>query len=158
MMTSKIAGRTRGLNFYSVGKPGKLLLVDAPGYGTRGKAHWGELFYEYIENREQLKRIYILFTAEHGLNPCDHEMLSFLSQKLITPRGTQPFTLQAIVTKSDCLPPQTLSTCVSLIQKAIWRTAPLCLPVIVTSTSKEYPLNVDLVQKNIAEACGLELS
>jgi GTP-binding protein EngB required for normal cell division len=105
----------------------------------------------------RLKRIYILFTAEHGLNACDHEMLSYLSQKLITPRGTQPFTLQAIVTKSDRLPPRALSTCVSFIQKAIWRTAPLCLPVIVTSTSKESPLNVDLVQKNIAEACGLEL-
>lgn len=50
---SYLKGRTRELNFYSVGDPGKLILVDSPGYGTRGKVEWGELFDEYIETREQ---------------------------------------------------------------------------------------------------------
>jgi GTP-binding protein EngB required for normal cell division len=36
-----------------VGDPGRLILVDAPGYGARGKVEWGKLFDEYIENREQ---------------------------------------------------------------------------------------------------------
>jgi GTP-binding protein EngB required for normal cell division len=46
-------GRTKTLNFYRVGDPGQLVLVDAPGYGARGRVEWGKLFDEYIENREQ---------------------------------------------------------------------------------------------------------
>jgi GTP-binding protein len=47
-------GRTRELNFYRVGKePGSLVMVDAPGYGARGKREWGELFDGYLETRKQ---------------------------------------------------------------------------------------------------------
>jgi GTP-binding protein len=149
--------------------------VDAPGYGIRGKVEWGKLFDEYIETREQygfpqttslplnqfflkirLKRIYILFTAKHGLNAFDHEMLSHLSQKLLTPRGTQPYTLQAIITKADQVSTDLLPTSISLIQKAIWEFAPLCLPPIITSTVLSPPFQIDLVRKNIADVCGLE--
>jgi GTP-binding protein EngB required for normal cell division len=41
------------LDFYNVGDPRKLVLVDAPGYGARGKVQWGQIFDEYIETREQ---------------------------------------------------------------------------------------------------------
>ena len=50
---SYLKGRTQALNFYCVGDPGKLILVDAPGYGARGRVQWGELFDKYIETREQ---------------------------------------------------------------------------------------------------------
>ena len=166
------------MDFYSVGDPGKLVLVDAPGYGARGKVQWGEIFNEYIETRKQyafphqlrstqqnvtfffflsirLKRVYILFTAKNGLNAFDRQMLAFLSEKLMTPRGTQPFTLQAIITKADQVRIEELQTNLSLIQKDIWESAPLCLPAIVTSTALSPPFQIDLVQKNIADACGL---
>lgn len=170
-------GRTQALNFYNVGNPGQLVLVDAPGYGARGRVEWGKLFDEYIETREQyvsshymytapsrlktlyfsirLKRIYILFSAKHGLNTFDHQMLSHLSQKLVTSRGTQPYTLQAIITKADLVPTNNLSTSIALIQKAIWESAPLCLPPIVTSTALNPPFQIDRVRKSIADACGL---
>ncbi|KAF8799262.1 P-loop containing nucleoside triphosphate hydrolase protein [Phlegmacium glaucopus] len=155
LLTSKKAGRTQALNFYRVGDPEQLVLVDAPGYGARGRVEWGKLFDEYIENREQLKRIYILFSAKNGLNAFDHQMLSLLSQKLVTERGTQPYTLQAIITKADLVPTNNLSTSIALMQKAIWESAPLCLPAIVTSTALNPPFQIDRVRKNIAEACGL---
>lgn len=42
------------LNFFCVGKPpGKLVLVDAPGYGRRGRLEWGELFEHYVDSRTQ---------------------------------------------------------------------------------------------------------
>jgi GTP-binding protein EngB required for normal cell division len=41
------------LNFYRIGDPEQLILVDAPGYGARGRVEWGKLFDEYIETREQ---------------------------------------------------------------------------------------------------------
>lgn len=154
-MTSKKAGRTQALNFYRVGDPGQLILVDAPGYGARGRVEWGKLFDEYIETREQLKRIYILFNAKHGLNAFDRQMLSHLSQKLVTQRGTQPYTLQAIITKADLVPIDNLPTTIALIQKAIWESASLCLPPIVTSTTSSPPFQIDRVRKNIADACGL---
>jgi len=47
-------GHTKTLNFYQVGKaPGKAVLVDAPGYGGRGRPEWGELFDHYIDNRKE---------------------------------------------------------------------------------------------------------
>jgi len=169
-------GRTQALNFYRVGDPGQLVLVDAPGYGARGRVEWGKLFDQYVENRTQyafpfqlrsshstnlpffsirLKRIYILFSAKHGLNAFDHQMLSHLCQKLVTLRGTQPYTLQAIITKADLVPTNNLPTSIALIQKAIWESAPLCLPAIVTSTALNPPFQIDCVRKNIADACGL---
>lgn len=174
MSHSYVKGRTKALRFYRVG--GRLVLVDSPGYGTRGKVEWGNLFDAYTDTREQyaspasyialnqtlllffsirLKRIYILFTARHGLNESDHQMLSHLSKKLVTPQGKQPFTLQAIITKADQLLPKELSTNVPLIQKAIWESAPLCLPAIVTSTAMSPHFQINLVRQNIAEACGL---
>ena len=50
----KLQGRTRALNFFRVGREaGKMVLVDAPGYGTRGRAEWGELWEHYVDTRPQ---------------------------------------------------------------------------------------------------------
>ena len=108
-----------------------------------------------IFSSTRLKRIYILFSAKHGLNAFDHQMLSHLSQKLLTERGTQPYTLQAIITKADLVPTKDLPSSISLIQKAIWESAPLCLPAIVTSTALSPPFQIDRVRKNILDVCGL---
>ena len=104
----------------------------------------------------RLKRIYILFTAKHGLNEFDRQMLSHLSKKLVTPRGTQPYTLQAIITKADLVTTaDDLPKKISLIQRDIWKSAPLCLPAIVTSVALSPPFQIDLVRKNIVDVCGL---
>ncbi|KAF9554950.1 P-loop containing nucleoside triphosphate hydrolase protein [Agrocybe pediades] len=156
LSTSKKAGHTRSLNFYRVGAdPGKLLLVDTPGYGARGRAEWGALFDHYIQNRKELKRIYILFNAKHGLNETDKQMVAHLSDALVTEQGTQPFTLQAIITKADTVPIANLEQVIAGMKKDIWEAAPLCLPPIVTSAEMRPPFGVDLVRQNIAQACGL---
>jgi hypothetical protein len=42
------------LNFFRIGEPpGNLVLVDAPGYGARGRREWGALFDAYIEQRKE---------------------------------------------------------------------------------------------------------
>jgi GTP-binding protein len=47
-------GKTRTLNFFRVGaEPGRLVVVDAPGYGARGRPEWGELFDHYIDTRKE---------------------------------------------------------------------------------------------------------
>ncbi|KIM44777.1 hypothetical protein M413DRAFT_442740 [Hebeloma cylindrosporum] len=156
LSTSKKAGHTKSLNFYRVGaEPGKLILVDAPGYGARGRPQWGELFDHYVRMRKELRRIYILFNAKHGLNAFDARMLSMLSESLVTARGVQPFTLQAIITKADTVPVDQLEPVIAKIREDIWAAAPLCLPPIVTSTEMSPPFGVDLVRHNIANACSL---
>ncbi|KAF9054734.1 P-loop containing nucleoside triphosphate hydrolase protein [Panaeolus papilionaceus] len=154
--TSAKAGHTKSLNFYRIGaEPGKLLLVDAPGYGARGRPEWGDLFDQYISKREQLKRIYILFNAKHGLNDFDRQMLAHLSGSLLTDRGTQPFTLQAVITKVDLVPSSQLQTTLKTIREDIWKSAPLCLSPLITSSAMSPPFGIEAVRKNIKEACSL---
>lgn len=154
--TSKRAGHTRQLNFYRVGaEPGKLILVDAPGYGARGRPEWGEMFDEYLRTRKELRRVYILFNAKHGLNAHDREMLTHLSSLLITPRGTQPWTLQSIITKTDTIPVNDVPMVIQKLRKDIHDAAPLCLPPILTSTEMKPPFGIDEVRKSIVDVCGL---
>ncbi|KAJ6568407.1 P-loop containing nucleoside triphosphate hydrolase protein [Mycena vulgaris] len=156
LRTSKKAGCTRTLNFFRVGEhPGSVILVDAPGYGARGRPEWGDLFNTYVSTRKQLRRIYILFNGKHILNPADLEMLGHISDTLFTQEGTQPYTLQAIITKADSIPDKSLGQVIPTIQKQIFEAAPLCLPPIITSAVMRPMFGIDKVRANIAEACGL---
>ncbi|KAJ7709027.1 P-loop containing nucleoside triphosphate hydrolase protein [Mycena rosella] len=158
LRTSKKAGCTTTLNFYRVGEhPGSVVLVDAPGYGARGRPEWGDLFNTYASTRKQLRRIYILFNGKHVLNPADLQMLAHLSDTLFSEEGTQPYTLQSIITKADCIPNTSLSQVIPTIQKQIFEAAPLCLPPIITSAVMRPMFGIDAVRANIAEACGLAL-
>jgi GTP-binding protein len=82
-------------------------------------------------------------------------MLSMLSESLVTARGTQPFTLQAIITKADTVPVDQLEPVIGKMRQDIWAAAPLCLPPIVTSAEMRPPFGLDLVRQNITNACGL---
>ncbi|KAL0576936.1 hypothetical protein V5O48_005043 [Marasmius crinis-equi] len=123
--TSKQAGHTRTLNFYRVGEPGKLVIVDAPGYGKRGRPEWGELFDEYVQNRHQLRQILVTLNLKNGINDFDRQMIQKLFQNVIndyagllnsltntTPSSSPPsppkrpsqVRIQPIFTKADELP------------------------------------------------------
>ncbi|KAF7309395.1 p-loop containing nucleoside triphosphate hydrolase protein [Mycena indigotica] len=102
--TSSKPGGTKELKFFRVEitagvttKP--LVLVDSPGYGSRGRAHWGQLFDQYIQERKQLKRIYICFNARHMLKDTDLAMLEHLSKA-----ANGRWTIQPIFTKIDAIP------------------------------------------------------
>ncbi|KAF8884816.1 hypothetical protein BD779DRAFT_1471894 [Infundibulicybe gibba] len=153
--TSKKAGRTRELNFFRVGpEPGKLILVDAPGYGARGRPEWGAMFDRYIKHEGTPARLHS-FQWQTPLNSFDTQMLTHLSKMLLSDRGTQPFTLQSIITKADCIPADQIPTVISRMRRQIWEAAPLCLPPIVTSTQMSPPFGIEEVRKNILDACGL---
>ena len=68
-ITSKTPGRTRQLNFFSVGD--KLNLVDMPGFGYAkvSKAEigsWEKLIYRYFANRANLKKAFFCQTDNIG--------------------------------------------------------------------------------------------
>jgi len=147
-------GRTRTLNFYRVGAdPGSLILVDAPGYGGRGRPEWGEVFDYYVKNRKELRRIFILFNAKHGLNDTDRLMLQSLDERCQESLADgRAFTLQGIITKADKQP---LVGAIKKIQQDIFDAAPSCLPAIVTTAQGSPFFGVEEVRKSIVDACGI---
>jgi GTP-binding protein len=66
-------GRTRELNFFVVGEPPRLRLVDLPGYGYAKApkadiARWTALTRDYLRGRVSLQRVFLLIDSRHGLN------------------------------------------------------------------------------------------
>jgi GTP-binding protein len=154
--SSKKPGRTKTLTFFRIGPtPGKVILVDAPGYGERGRREWGELFNQYLKTRAELCRVYILLNAKHGVNEADKLMLQELDEKI---QSGSRWTLQAIITKAD-LVPLNRDTNISSIKRTIFEHAPTCLPPIVTGSLKSTStaLGVDDLRMSVMEACALAI-
>ena len=91
-------GRTRELNFFTLGKDEALYLVDMPGYGYAkvSKAQvkgWTRLIRDYLRGRRELKRVFLLIDARHGLKDNDRETMTLMDEAAIS--------YQAVLTKSD---------------------------------------------------------
>jgi len=91
-------GRTRELNFFTLGKNAALYLVDMPGYGyaRAPKAQvkgWTRLIGDYLKGRRELKRVYLLIDARHGIKPNDQETLTLLDEAAVS--------YQVVLTKAD---------------------------------------------------------
>lgn len=79
--TSSRPGKTQTLNFYSVNN--RLYLIDVPGYGyaqvdKKTQAKFGMMIEEYLEKREQLKRVFMLVDFRHKPTEDDVLMYNFL--------------------------------------------------------------------------------
>lgn len=63
--TSKKPGRTRTMNFFAVGgedqtgNPGKVVILDMPGYGEGSREEWGPEIMKYLIGRRQYDHIYL---------------------------------------------------------------------------------------------------
>ncbi|KAI0321573.1 P-loop containing nucleoside triphosphate hydrolase protein [Amylostereum chailletii] len=154
MLSSKQPGRTKTLNFFRVGhEPGKLIVVDAPGYGARGRPEWGDLFDHYLKTRSELRRVYILFNAKHGINKSDRQMLQELDAQCQL--GISTWTLQAVITKADSLNAKEMPSRLAELHKNIFEVAPTCLPPLVTAALKHPRSGIEGLRRSISEACDL---
>ena len=92
-------GRTREVNFFLMdGSRGRL--VDLPGYGfaVAGKQttkQFQNLGRDYLRGRVNLKRVYLLIDARHGLKSVDTEALDALDLAAVS--------YQIVLTKTDKL-------------------------------------------------------
>ncbi|TFY68278.1 hypothetical protein EVG20_g3619 [Dentipellis fragilis] len=174
VMSSKKPGKTRMLNFFQVGPDiGKLVLVDSPGYGARGRPEWGSLFDYYLRRRTEcvlswisvsaalmrarasrLRRVYILFNSIHGLNEADKMMLRDLDTRSQSWEGNK-WTFQAVLTKADKATQTDAPDRIAKIREEIFEAAPTCLPPIVTAAGLSPPFGITEVRNSIAEACGI---
>lgn len=94
--TSNTPGRTQQLNFFNLND--RLMIVDMPGYGfaevpLKIKQQWEMLISKYLQERDQLKRLFLLIDARHGLKKNDLEIMDFLDEIGII--------YQIVLTKAD---------------------------------------------------------
>ncbi len=91
-------GRTQELNFFEVGEPTLLRLVDMPGYGfakapIKVAENWRRLVRDFLRGRVVLKRVLLLIDARHGMKPVDAEMMKMLDEAAVGYR--------VVLTKAD---------------------------------------------------------
>jgi GTP-binding protein len=93
-------GRTRELNFFTLGKDAEFYLVDMPGYGyaraPKGEIKgWTRLIRDYLKGRRELKRVFLLIDARHGIKTNDHETMTLMDEAAVS--------YQVVLTKADKL-------------------------------------------------------
>ncbi len=124
-------GRTREINFFLLAE--QMRLVDLPGYGfarvSRSIADkFQDLGRAYLRGRPNLKRVYVLIDARHGLKKVDLEALDALDVSAVS--------YQIVLTKADKIKPHEVDKVVAETLKAIAK-RPAAFPrVLATSAEK----------------------
>jgi len=143
--TSTAPGRTREINFFLLDE--RLRLVDLPGYGfarvSRGAARkFQDLGRAYLRGRVNLKRVYLLIDARHGLKSTDTEALDALD--------TAAVSYQIVLTKADKIRPAELAAVTAATLAGVSRRA-AAFPRVV-ATSSETGLGLADLRAEIAAA------
>ena len=130
--TSNTPGRTQELNFFEVGKPKQLRLVDMPGYGFAEAPkdlvkRWRFLVNDYLRGRAVLKRALVLVDSRHGLKDVDREMMRMLDDAAVS--------YHLVLTKGDKVKPSALG---ALYEATMVEAAkhPAAHPSIFTTSSE----------------------
>ena len=140
-------GRTREVNFFVLDE--RLRLVDLPGYGWAKASKstvktFQNLGRDYLRGRPNLKRVYLLIDARHGLKTVDAEALDALD--------TSAVSYQLVLTKADKLKPHEVDEVVDRTLKAVSR-RPAAFPRVL-ATSSEKGAGIPKLRAEIAAACA----
>ncbi len=131
--TSVTPGRTQELNFFDVGDPAVLRLVDMPGYGfakapLKVVENWRRLVRDFLRGRVVLKRALLLIDSRHGIKPVDAEMMKMLDEAAVVYR--------IVLTKADKIKASELAEVLARTE-AEARKHPAAFPLVhVTSSEK----------------------
>ncbi|MFN3584252.1 ribosome biogenesis GTP-binding protein YihA/YsxC [Phenylobacterium sp.] len=139
-------GRTREVNFFVADE--KLRLVDLPGYGwARASKSVARKFQnlgrDYLRGRPNLKRVYLLIDARHGLKEPDREALDALDVAAVS--------YQIVLTKADKLKAaEVAKVTAETLQKVSRR--PAAFPRVL-ATSSEKGTGIPELRAEILAAC-----
>jgi GTP-binding protein len=138
-------GRTREVNFFLL--DGKLRLVDLPGYGfarasKTATAKFQNLGRSYLRGRPNLKRVYLLIDARHGLKEPDGEAMDALDLAAVS--------YQIVLTKADKLKKGEIDQVVAKTLAGIAK-RPAAFPRVI-ATSSEKGDGLPLLRAEIAAA------
>jgi GTP-binding protein len=141
--TSNTPGRTQELNFF--GADAGITIVDMPGYGYARApkalvADWTKLVFDFLRGRANLRRVYVLIDARHGLKDNDIEALKLLDKAAVSH--------QIVLTKADKLKPPALEGTIAETRTAVARRAAAHPDVLATSA--ETGAGIDLLRAEIA--------
>lgn len=111
---SSTPGKTRQLNFFSINDSWSL--VDLPGYGfasgpKQERALFNELVGDYLEQRENLRHVFVLIDSRHKPQAIDLEFVSWLA--------TTSLSFSLIFTKIDKQSAAKTGANVALFEEAI---------------------------------------
>lgn len=143
---SNTPGRTRELNYFTVGDA--LYVVDMPGYGYAKAPKalvkgWTALIHDYLRGRAQLKRVMLLIDSRHGLKASDLEIMTLLDKAAVS--------YQAVLTKADKPRGGSLAKVLEETHAELKRHGAAHPDVLVTSAITG--LGIDELRAVIAELC-----
>ena len=143
---SNSPGRTREVNFFVLAE--QLRLVDLPGYGfarvSRSVADkFQDLGRAYLRGRANLKRVYLLIDARHGLKSVDAEALDALDVAAVS--------YQIVLTKADKIKLPELEATIDKTMNAIAK-RPAAFPKVL-GTSSEKGFGLPELRAEIARTC-----
>ncbi|WP_343527739.1 ribosome biogenesis GTP-binding protein YihA/YsxC [Sphingomonas sp.] len=147
--TSNTPGRTQELNFFDVGTPPTLRLVDMPGYGF-AKApkdmvkQWRFLVNDFLRGRQALKRALVLIDSRHGIKDVDREILEMLDRAAVSYR--------IVLTKADKVKASELATVVERTQAEARKRAAAHPDILATSS--EGGMGIPELRAAVLEAIG----
>lgn len=126
-------GRTQELNFFEVGTPTRMRLVDMPGYGfakapVKVVDRWRNLVKTFLRGRAVLKRTLVLVDSRHGVKPPDLEMFKMLDEAAVGYR--------VVMTKADKVKASELAATLAQVQAEARKHAAAFPVVHVTSAEK----------------------
>jgi GTP-binding protein len=125
-------GRTRELNYFTLGKEGAVYLVDMPGYGYARASKsaikgWTRLIRDYLKGRRELKRVFLLIDARHGIKPSDEETMELLDEAAVS--------YQVVLTKADKPKASELAAVQAKVKSDVAK-HPAAYPEILTTSAR----------------------
>ena len=145
--TSNTPGRTQELNFFDVGRPLAMRLVDMPGYGFADAPKdlvrkWRHLVNDYLRGRAVLKRALVLVDSRLGLKDVDREVMAMLDSAAIS--------YHLVLTKADKIKAAALAEVLEATRAEAAR-HPAAHPLLL-ATSSETGLGIAELRTAILEA------
>jgi len=117
--TSQHPGKTRTINFFNIDD--KLFFVDLPGYGyakvsKSESATWGKMVDGYLQDRPQLRHIFLLMDIRHEPSAMDKQIHEWCVHYQL------PYTI--IATKSDKIKKSQVQKHLAVIRKTLGEESP----------------------------------
>lgn len=129
--TSNTPGRTREINYFTIGN--EAFLVDMPGYGfakvpKEMVAGWTKLIEKYLRGRLNLKRTFVLIDSRHGIKKKDLEIMEKLDSSAVL--------YQIVLTKTDKIHKSELEKRITETQETI-KKHPAAFPLLIATSSNK---------------------
>ncbi len=141
--TSNTPGRTQQLNYFNLADA--IHLVDLPGYGFAQAPdnvvkQWQKVIFAYLQGRVNLKRVFLLIDARHGIKKTDMEVMELLDKAAVT--------YQVVLTKADKICAKELEKVKAETEKTLSKHAAAYISVLATSSEKN--IGIDILRAEIA--------